>query len=378
MTSPSAPLEHDPEAGRPPAPVRRSPLLARPGAVEGEGVDAGVAAHYGDPLREQRLLVEGLACVDLSHLDVVRVTGVDRLSWLHSMTTQSLSGLQPRVSRESLILSPKGHIEHDLHLVDDGESVWIIVEPGSAGELVAWLRSMQFMLRVEVADVSADWAVVGEPIRAESADAEPLAWVDPWPAGPGLDVVAGASEELLVAAPARGMAPYTAYGPISGHPGRDRAWREVIVPRARLEEFVGERPLAGTWAAEALRVAAWRPRRGFETDHRTLAHEDDWLRSAVHLHKGCYRGQEAIARVHNLGRPPRRLVFLHLDGSGHVLPTVGSPVLFEGRPVGRLTSVARHFEQGPVGLAMIKRNTPEDANLVVDGVDAAQTVIVSA
>ena len=83
---------------------------------------------------------------------------------------------------------------------------------------------------------------------------------------------------------------------------------------------MGDRPLAGIWAAEALRVAAWRPRLGFETDHRTIVHEVDWLRTAVHLHKGCYRGQETVARVHNLGRPPRRLVFLHLDGSGHVLP----------------------------------------------------------
>ncbi|MGL4743017.1 MAG: YgfZ/GcvT domain-containing protein [Dermatophilaceae bacterium] len=334
-----------------------SVLLDRPGAVEGEGVDAGVAAHYGDPAREQRVLAEGLAVVDLSHRAVVTVSGPDRLTWLHSMTTQQLAGLAPRESRESLVLSPKGHVEHALHVVDDGESTWMTVEPGTAPALVAWLDSMRFMLRVEVADVTAEWAVLGEPISAESAPGESLAWVDPWP---GL------------------VGDTAAYGPVDGHPGAERPWRELIVPRSALVEAVGDRPLAGTWAAEALRVAAWRPRLGHETDHRTIAHEVDWLRTAVHLNKGCYRGQETVARVHNLGRPPRRLVFLHLDGSGHVLPDAGSPVTAGDREVGRLTSVARHVEDGPIGLAVLKRSVPEDAPLLVGGVAAAQTSIVRA
>ena len=338
-------------------PTTTSTLLGRPGAVGAEGPDAGVAAHYGDPMREQRLLAEGLACVDLSHRGVVTVAGPDRLSWLHSMTTQDLTGLGPRQSRESLVLSPKGHVEHALHLVDDGETTWITVEPGTAPALVAWLDSMRFMLRVEVADVTADWAVLGEPVGAESAQGEPVAWVDPWP-GPVGDT--------------------TAYGPLEGHPGEGRAWRELVVPRGSLEAAVGDRPLAGVWAAEALRVTAWRPRLGFETDHRTIPHEVDWLRTAVHLHKGCYRGQETIARVHNLGRPPRRLVFLHLDGSGHVVPDAGASVTLEGRDIGRLTTVARHHEDGPVALAVVKRSTPIDADLLVDGVAAAQTVVVSA
>jgi folate-binding protein YgfZ len=336
--------------------VPRSVLLSRPGAVEGDGPDAGVAAHYGDPLREQRLLGEGLGVVDLSHRGVVTVTGPDRLSWLHSITTQHLSGLAARESREVLVLTPKGHVEHDLHLVDDGETTWLTTEPGRAPALAAWLDSMRFMLRVEVADVTADWAVLGEPTGAESVPGEPLAWRDPWP---GL------------------VGDTAAYGPVEGHPAQGRAWREVLVPVADLDDAEGDRDLAGTWAAEALRVAAWRPRFGFETDHRTIPHEVDWLRTAVHLHKGCYRGQETIARVHNLGRPPRRLVFLHLDGSGHTLPDRGAPVLLGDRQVGHLTSVARHHEDGPIGLALVKRNTPVDATLLVDGVAGAQTEVVA-
>jgi len=351
-------LQPSAEPDSAPAAVRPSPFLSRPGAVASEGVDAAVAAHYGNPLREQRLLVEGLAAVDLSHRGVVTIAGPDRLSWLHSITTQMMTGLAPRTSVETLVLSPKGHIEHDLHLVDDGQTTWVTVEPGTAGALVSWLDSMRFMLRVQVRDVSAGYAVIGEPVRSETTAGEPLAWSDPWP--------------LLVG----DTAAYSAVTDPAEHPGRQRPWRELIVARDQLEAVLGDRPLAGMWAAEALRVAAWRPRLGFETDQRTIAHEVDWLRTAVHLHKGCYRGQETVARVHNLGRPPRRLVFLHLDGSGHSLPAHGVEVEADGRVVGRLTSVARHYELGPIALAVIKRNTPLDAMCTAAGISASQEEIV--
>ena len=161
------------------------------------------------------------------------------------------------------------------------------------------------------------------------------------------------------------------------HPGRERAFAEVLLPRARLAEILAGIPLAGTWAEEAQRIAAWRPRLGHESDHRTIPHEVDWLRTAVHLAKGCYRGQETVARVHNLGRPPRRLVFLHLDGSEHALPAHGDPVLLGERRVGFVTSAARHHELGPVALALVKRSTPADAPLVAGGVAAAQELVVA-
>ncbi|MDN5767834.1 MAG: folate-binding protein [Humibacillus sp.] len=337
--------------------VPRSPLLSRDGAVAGDGLDSVVALHYGDPMREQRVLEEGLGVVDLSNREVLTVTGTDRLSWLHSLTTQALLGLAPRQSREALILSPKGHVEHSLHLVDDGETTWITTEPGAGAALLAWLERMRFMLRVEVTDVTDTWAVLGEPHAAESVEGEPLAWRDPWP-----DLVGDTA----------------AYGPVDDHPGSERRWREVIVPRTDIVAAVGDRPLAGLWAAEALRIAAWRPRLGHETDHRTIVHEVDWLRTAVHLHKGCYRGQETVARVHNLGRPPRRLVFLHVDGSGHILPAAGSTVRAGERTIGHVTSVGRHHVDGPIALALVKRNIDPSLELLIDGdLSAAQTVIVA-
>ena len=334
-----------------------SPLLQAPGAVPAEGIDAGVAAHYGDPMREQRLLAEGLGVVDLSNRGVVTVAGPDRLSWLHSLTSQQLTDLPPRPAAQALVRTPKGPLEHALHVVDDGERTWITVEPGTAPALAAWLDSMRFMLRVEVEDVSGRYAVLGESVGREGVEGEPPTWLDPWPRIVGDSVTYGP--------------------PVEDHPARDRRWREVIVPVDEVESAVGDRELVGTWAAEALRVAAWRPRLGAETDHRTIAHEVDWLRTAVHLHKGCYRGQETVARVHNLGRPPRRIAFLHLDGSGHTLPDPGAEVLLGDKVVGRVTSVARHHEDGPIALAVLKRNTDAETDLLVTPtIAAAQTEIV--
>jgi tRNA-modifying protein YgfZ len=343
----------------------RSPLLDRPGAVAADGQDTGVAWHYGDPVREQRLLAAGGAVTDLSHRGVVRVTGPDRLSWLNSLTTQALAALTPGESAETLVLTPHGHVEHAVHVVDDGEAAWLTVEPGNAPALVQWLDRMRFMLRVEVADVTDGHAAVGLVPAGDGValadrlrDGATALWHDPWPRlGPT-------------------SASYAAVGE-DDHPGRERPWAEVLVPRTALAGVLADVAVAGSWAAEALRVAAWRPRFGAETDHRTIPHEVDWLRTAVHLQKGCYRGQETVARVHNLGRPPRRLVLLHLDGSEHVLPGHGAPVVSGERQVGFVTTPARHHELGPVALALVKRSVPVDAVLAVDGVAASQEVVVA-
>jgi folate-binding protein YgfZ len=346
-----------------------SPLLSRRGAVAASGPDAGVAWHYGDPTAEQRALSRGGAVVDQSHLGIVRVAGPDRLSWLHSITSQQLEDLAPRTSTELLVLSPQGHIEHAADVVDDGEATWLITERESAPGLAGWLDRMKFMLRVEITDATDQWAAIGEPVAAEGVEGEPVTWHDAWP-----HVVGGG----------------TRYGPPeSEHPGAARPWRLVLVPRADLVAEVAAReaagwPLAGTWATEALRVEAWRPRYAREVDDRTIPHELDWLRTAVHINKGCYRGQETVARVHNLGRPPRRLVMLHLDGSQHLLPEPGAEVRLPasdggaGKVVGTLTSMARHHELGPIGLAVLKRNVPEDAELMVSGDVSGQALEVSA
>ncbi len=319
-----------------------SPLLATPAAVAADPPDAAVAAHYGEPFHEQRALAEGAGLVDRSSRDVVRVSGADRLTWLHSITTQHIERLSPQVAAETLVLSPQGRVEHHLSLVDDGEAVWAHVEPGGAPALVEFLESMRFMMRVEPADVSADYAVLTL-------------------GGPEAGILV--PDDLLARRAEHGT--------------------DLFVPRERLEEVAGSlraagARLAGLWAYEALRVAGCRPRFGFETDHRTIPHELGWIGPAVHLDKGCYRGQETVARVHNLGHPPRRLVFLHLDGSVDRLPEHGATIELDegGKQVGTVTSAARHYDLGPIALALVKRTTPVDAQLLAGGVTAAQEVVV--
>ncbi|TWG93971.1 hypothetical protein L615_000600000840 [Nocardioides sp. J9] len=303
-----------------------SPLLALPGAVAGDGVDAPVAAHYGSLFGEQRALEAGEGFVDLSHRDVLRVTGPDRLTWLHSLTTQFFEGLEPGRWVSALVLSPQGHVEHAFTGVDDGEAFTAHTEPGRAAALIEFLERMIFMMRVEVTDVTAETAVAWRPGRYD------------------------------------------------------------LVPRERLTAYAeAAGPAAGLWAFEALRIARGEPRFGIDTDARTIPNEVGWLDAeqapgwaAVHMDKGCYRGQETVARVHNLGRPPRRLTLLHLDGSENRLPTAGAEVLPAdgGRAVGFVGSSARHHELGPIALAVLKRNTDVAAPLVVDGLPAAQEVVV--
>jgi folate-binding protein YgfZ len=339
-----------------------TPLVSLlPGAVPppAEVPDQGVAWHYGDPLREQRELVAGRGAVDLSNRGVVQVSGIDRLSWLDSLTSQVLNPLAPHTSALSLILSPHGHVEHELHVVDDGVVTWLITVPGGAAELTRYLDSMRFMLRVEVADVTDEYGVVFEPVRALSADGAPT-WLEPeWFAGLPTPEVGGDADRFVVERP----------GALVG--------REVLVPRADVAARVAASGApAGTWALEALRVAAGIPMQGRDTDARTIPHEVAWVGPAVHLAKGCYRGQETVARVQNLGRPPRRLTLLHLDGSADTLPPVGTEVAIDGTSVGALGTAVQHYELGPIALAIVKMRAANDATVDVAGMRATQQLIV--
>lgn len=336
--------------------------MTTPVAAPDGSLDSGVAWHYGDPHAEQRALVAAEAVVDLSHLGVIRVAGPDRLSWLTDITTQQFNRMRPGSSELALILDPHGHVEYELHALDDGEAIWLIVEPSATEPVLAYLNSMKFMLRVEISDESATSAVVWRSSREPHPDFK--TWLIPPDYAEAGTTDAGAD---------RGgdASKYVAHRPAP------LVGAEVIVPRDKLAEFLAEERLAGTWALEALRVAAAVPRAGLETDHRTLPHEVGWIGPAVHLNKGCYRGQEAVARVHNMGKPPRRLVLLHLDGSVETLPDHDTEVLLGEKVVGWIGTPARHYELGPIATAVIKRSVPVDAVLTVDGVSAAQEVVVT-
>ena len=391
-----------------------SPLLTRPGAVASApgDPDETVPSHFGDPGREQAALAEGRAACALAR-DVVAVTGPDRLSWLTTLSSQVLTALEPGDGgAEALLLDAQGHITHALAALDDGHTLWLTTEAGSGADLAAFLDSMRFMLRVEIAerpDVMV-LAALGEgldalaqaardtasdsPAVSDASDLQPDAaqsgaepqgsliglWRDPWP---GV-VEGGTSYDVGADRP---------------HPGQGYRAGFVLMParsvdavaRAFLAAEEGRR-LAGALAWEALRIEAGRPRWAREADARAIPHELDWLRTAVHLTKGCYPGQETIARTLNLGRPPRRLTVLQLDGLGGDLPQPGASVRMGERAVGAVTSVARHHELGPIALALLRRAVPAGEQLTVEitevdeatgetipvgRVDAAQEVLVS-
>lgn len=343
-----------------------------PGAI----ADDGVVTHFGDPVREQRALENGEALAPLADRTVLELTGSERLTWLDSITSQSVARMNAGDSAEMLVLDPQGRVEHVAAVVDDGASTWLLADAADAEPLAGWLQRMVFRADVTVA-VRPDLTVVGffaggaAEQRAEHAALAPhgvaVVWTDPWPT-----VQPGGHQ-------------YHA----GAHPGADYHWRTAVLDEPAAEALVADPGTvwAGTLAAEALRIAAWRPRWAAEVDDRSLPHETDWIRSAVHLNKGCYRGQETVAKVHNLGHPPRRLAALHLDGSESLLPAAGAPVLARSADgsaedeVGHVTSAARHHELGPIALAILSRRAPV-GDLVVrtpDGdIAAAQEIIVPA
>ena len=294
-----------------------------------DGPDKGAIWHFGEPNKEQRALAEGKAWADLSHLSVIAISGDDRLKWLHDLTTQYLVDFGAGIWLSAMVLDPQGHVEYQFNVVDDGTTSYLVMDPHFVEGLSTYLNKMRFMLRVEVRDATAEFAVMRAP---------------------------GVANEIG--------------GPFA------------LVPRAELDEmksaFNSTATQVGTWALDAERVAAGRPRHGIDTDFKTIPNELGVLNGAVHMNKGCYRGQETVAKIYNLGKPPRRLVMLHLDGHAVVMPPTGTPVMNGEVQVGFLGTVARHHELGPIALAIVKRNTPVDAQLMVEGVAASQQIIVEA
>jgi tRNA-modifying protein YgfZ len=292
-----------------------------------EGLDKGAIWHFGEVAKEQRALSEGKAWADLAHRAVISIAGEDRLMWLHSLTTQHLEKLAPGEWKEALILDPQGHVEQQLFLVDDGATTFIHLDTEKAPALLDYLNKMKFMLRVDVKDVSNEYAILRAPGKTDAVG-----------------------------------------GPFA------------LVPRSELaattQAFNSANLQVGMWALEAERIASGRARIGLDSDYKSIPNELGLLNKAVHMNKGCYRGQETVAKVFNLGHPPRRLVLLHLDGSAVDIPSHGDPVVYEGKEIGFVGSVARHYELGPIALAVIKRMTPAEAVLEVKGIPANQEILV--
>jgi len=323
--------------------------------TSGHPEHSGPTRAAGDFLRTQRDVALGRAVIADVRSALITVTGPDRLTWLNSLITQDVLGLTPGHTVESLLLNPQGRVEHAFFLSDDGQTTWLLVSAEGADALESWLRSMVFRMDVTI-ERPEDLVVVTSSSAAFLEGLSALVvFSDPWPRV-GVGSV-GYAEDV--------------------HPGHEWELHSAVITRddhARLSV-----PVVTPEHLEALSIAAARPKM-MDVDEKTLPHELDWLRTAVHLNKGCYRGQEAVAKVHNLGHPPRRITLLHLDGSESLLPSSGDDVMLGEKTVGRITRAAWHYELGPIALAMLKRTTPVDKALTVitggRSVGANQEVIV--
>lgn len=371
--------------------------------------------HFGNPLREQALLAQGQAWAWLSR-DVVEVSGADRLSYLTTVSSQVLTDLEnDGSSRQVLFLDANGHILYAAlavaglvpapaeQLAPGEQSVLLLVDAGCGEGLAQLLNSRRFMLRVQ-AQLRPDWQVagaMGDGVQKLAGVVENLVttWSDPWPGitpggstyftgtrHPGANYRAGGVVVALDAgqtAPgqeqASGQAVPNQAVPNQAAPGQEITPGPTQAPGPSQAAASGQEPgqaagltQVGELAWEALRIEAGLPRWAREVDARAIPNELDWLRTGVHLNKGCYPGQETIARTVNLGRPPRRLVQLQLAGWQGQLPEVGARVYLPagdnpaGKVVGAITSVVRHWELGNIALALVRRGVPAQAELAVD------------
>ncbi|MEO6793018.1 MAG: folate-binding protein YgfZ [Mycobacterium sp.] len=323
--------------------------------------DAGAIWHYGDPFGEQRSAQTEAVVVDRSHRAVLAVSGPERQTWLHTLCTQHVAELPEGATTENLILDGKGHITHQWVQAELRGTTYLDTEPWLGESLAEHLRKMVFWADVTIQP--ADLAVLSllGPRLADPAVLDAL----------GLAALPG---EAAVAIPDSDAF-------VRRAPGEHAL--ELLVPRSekghwqRVLAGAGVKP-AGVWAYEADRVAARRPRLSVDTDERSIPHELNWIGGpgvgAVHLNKGCYSGQETVSRVHNMGKPPRMLVLLHLDGSAD-RPSTGDPITSGGRPVGRLGTVVDHFELGPIALALLKRGLPADTPLLTGAAAEVSAVI---
>lgn len=345
-----------------------SPLLQVPGAIAtpDEHPEVGTVWHWGDPFTEQRAAARSVAVVDRSHREVIAVAGRERLSWLHLVISQHVTELPEGMGGEALVLDSYGRIDTHMVFAHTDETVWLDTDPGPQATsalptggrqtLLEYLEAMKFWAEVDIRDATAELAVLSL-------------------LGPESGRVLG---ELGIELAAE---PYAVTALDGGGFARRMPWPgahavDLLVPRDQLPAWWNRltdagAARAGIWAFDALRVESLRPRFGVDTDERAIPHEVGWIGNAAHVAKGCYRGQETVSKVHNVGRPPRRMILLHLEGSSEVYPESGDPVVSGERTVGFVGSVTQHHELGPIALAVLKRSVTPDAELWAGAEDRA-------
>ena len=381
-------LTHSPIVDHAPA---ASPLTGSEAAEVSEAPEAQSSAtawHYGNPLAEQSRVNDGKpGLVDFWDRVAIRVSGAERRDWLNNLISQKVNAIEPGQATFGLILDVKGHVEHFFGILATDDTLILDTPATHADALEDYLSKMVFWSQVSVERLP--WArltVIGTDLTADSSlftkDATSSAAL---PAQLNLDVPEDVDLQRWRTRTIGELQALDLWVPRESF---TRAW----------DELTNVAQPTGRMAYDAFRVQARLPILGVDTDERAIPHEvpafigkgisgatqlDDVsagpTEAAVHLNKGCYRGQETVSRVHNLGKSPRVLVMLHLDGSANRLPEVGAELTAGGRGIGRVGSSVHDCDYGPIALALVKRNVVEKVAsknsdvppLLADGIDAS-------
>jgi len=302
------------------------------------------------PLDALEAATERAVALERPDRSTIVLGGSDVLRYLHAVCTQHTLDRAPGDATQALLLAPKGKIEFAFRLAVLEEGVLVDTEAAAAQGLAE--RLARFVFRYDV--------TVGQPVPGAATVV-----------GPGADAALAAAG-LPVPVPGR-----------AGIAGPDLVLRRTPVgvdllgpgapaAVAGLERAGVERAPDGLW--ELLRVEHGLPRAGLELTDDVLAEEAGLLGSHVHLDKGCYPGQETVARVHNLGQVQRRLAGLRFEPSGDGLPAPRTDLVADdGRRAGQLRSVVDHPRLGPIGLAYVRR-VVDDGRQVRAG-DRVATVV---
>src|SRR6266536_3110219 len=294
----------------------------------------------------------GVVAVERTDLALLELSGADVLRYLHAVSTQHTADLRAGDAAPALLLSPKGKIEFAFRLAVLEGGALLDTEAAAAPALGE--RLARFVLRYDVTVTPLGGAPVVSLVGPGADQALAAAGLPPAPAVPDRATVAAG----LVAH--RTQLGVDLLGAGEAAPGAVAPLRQAGVPLA---------PLA-LWEVE--RIERGLPRWGGELTDDVLAEEAGLLGSHVHLDKGCYPGQETVARVHNLVQGQRRLAGLRFAGGG--LPAPRTDLRTEdGRRAGQVRSVARHPELGPIGLAYVRQVVPTGSRVLAG--ESAGTVV---
>lgn len=280
-----------------------------------------------------RAMKEGAGVLDRSRRAKFLVRGSDGAEFLQGQLTNDVEALEPDSGCYSALLDRKGHMQADMRVLrlSTGD-LWLDTEPEVAGTVERHLRMYSVGREVEIEDVTGDWSILSiiGPGAVEAAGSPPVApeHAQRHYEREGVEILAVATDLGL----------------------------DLIVRTDQSDDLRGllarsEAVEVSELAAETLRVESGRPRFGREMTTATIPQEADIEGRAVSFTKGCYIGQETVARLHYRGKPNRHLRGLRLDAPA----ADGEPIMLGDREVGRVGTAVLSPAHGPIALAVIRR-----------------------